>query len=80
MITKLKKDPTGYEALTKEFFEVTKEKGCNEALCKYVWNGLIALNKGYGFQQHGTPIQQYIVKKSLILSKTGLIQQWFLLI
>lgn len=49
MITKLKKDPTGYEALTKEFFEITKEKGCNEALCKYVWNGLIALNKGYGF-------------------------------
>lgn len=41
-----KKDPAGYEALTKEFFETTKERGCDEALCKYVWNGLIALNKG----------------------------------
>ena len=44
-----KKNPAEYEKLTHEFFEVTKEKGCNEALCKYVWNVLIAMSRGYGF-------------------------------
>ena len=44
-----KKNPAEYEKLTNEFFEVTKEKGCNEKLCKYVWNVLIAMSKGYGF-------------------------------
>ena len=44
----MKKNPKEYEALTKEFFEVTKEKGCDEKLCKYVWNVLIAMSRGYG--------------------------------
>lgn len=44
-----KKNPVEYEKLTHEFFEVTKEKGCNENLCKYVWNVLIAMSRGYGF-------------------------------
>ena len=41
-----KKNPAEYEKLTNEFFEVTKEKGCDEALCKYVWNVLIAMSRG----------------------------------
>lgn len=45
-----KKNPKEYDALTKEFFEITKEKGCNENLCKYVWNVLIAMSRGYGFR------------------------------
>ena len=49
-----KKNPKEYDALTKEFFEVTKEKGCNENLCKYVWNVLIAMSRGYGFNQSHT--------------------------
>lgn len=44
-----KKDPKAYDELTQEFFTVTKEKGCDENLCLYVWNNLIALNRGYGF-------------------------------
>ena len=44
-----KKNPAEYEKLTKEFFEVTKEKGCNKALCEYTWNVLIAMSRGYGF-------------------------------
>lgn len=44
-----KKDPKAYDELTQEFFTVTKEKGCDEKLCSYVWNNLIALNRGYGF-------------------------------
>lgn len=44
-----KKNPVEYEKLTKEFFEVTKEKGCEEALCRYTWQVAIAMNRGYGF-------------------------------
>ena len=41
-----KKNPKDYEALTKEFFEVTKEKGVDESFAKYVWNVLIAMSRG----------------------------------
>lgn len=44
-----KKKPVEYEELTKEFFKITKEKNCEENLCNYVWNVLIAMNRGYGF-------------------------------
>lgn len=44
-----KKNPKEYEELTKEFFEVTEQKHCDKYLCNYVWNNLIALNRGYGF-------------------------------
>ena len=44
-----KKNPAEYEKLTDEFFKVTKEKGCDENLCRYVWNVLIAMSRGYGF-------------------------------
>lgn len=49
-----KKNPAEYEALTKEYYEVTKEKGCNPQLCKYVWSVLIAMSKGYGFNASHT--------------------------
>ena len=49
-----KKNPKEYDALTKEFFEITKQKNCNEKLCKYVWNVLIAMSRGYGFNQSHT--------------------------
>ena len=44
-----KKNPAEYEKLTNEYFEVIKEKGLDERLCTYVWNVLIAMSKGYGF-------------------------------
>ena len=44
-----KKNPVEYEKLTEEYFKVIKEKGLNERLCTYVWNVLIAMSKGYGF-------------------------------
>ena len=44
-----KKNPAQYEELTKEYFKIIKEKGLNERLCTYVWNVLIAMSKGYGF-------------------------------
>ena len=44
-----KKNPAEYEKLTEEYFKTIKEKGLNERLCTYVWNVLIAMSKGYGF-------------------------------
>ena len=44
-----KKNPAEYEKLTDEYFKVIKEKELNEQLCAYVWNVLIAMSKGYGF-------------------------------
>ena len=41
-----KKNPAEYEAVTKEFFEKTAEKGCDHKLCSYVWNVLIAMSRG----------------------------------
>lgn len=49
-----KKNPAEYEKLTKEFFEVTKERGCDQTLCDYVWNVQIAMSRGYGFNQSHT--------------------------
>ena len=45
-----KKNPADYDKLTKEFFEITKEKGINQNFANYVWNVLIAMSKGYGFR------------------------------
>lgn len=63
-----KKNPAEYEKLTHEFFEVTKEKGCNEALCKYVWNVLIAMSRGYGFNQSHTLAYSLIALQEMNLA------------
>lgn len=44
-----KKNPIEYEAITKEYFEKTAEKGLSKNLCNYVWNVLVATSRGYGF-------------------------------
>ncbi len=63
-----KKNPAEYDKLTKEFFEVTKEKGCNENLCKYVWNVLIAMSRGYGFNQSHTLAYSLIALQEMNLA------------
>lgn len=49
-----KKDNNLYDELTKEYFNTVKEKGCDIQLCGYVWNVLIAMNRGYGFNASHT--------------------------
>ena len=71
-----KKNPAEYEKLTKEFFEVTKEKGCDEALCKYVWNVLIAMSRGYGFNQSHTLAYSLIGLQELNLAYRFPIIYW----
>lgn len=45
-----KKNPKDYDALTKEFFKITAEKGINQKFAHYVWDVLIAMSRGYGFR------------------------------
>lgn len=49
-----KKNPADYEKITNEYFEETSKKGCNIDLCHYVWDVLIAMSRGYGFNQSHT--------------------------
>ena len=49
-----KKNPKEYEQLTKEFFENMEKKNLSRNLCNYVWKVLIAMNRGYGFNQAHT--------------------------
>ena len=49
-----KKNPAEYEQLTQEYYDITMSKGCKSNLCKYVWDVLIAMSKGYGFNQSHT--------------------------
>lgn len=63
-----KKNPAEYEKLTQEFFKVTKEKGCNEKLCDYVWNVLIAMSRGYGFNQSHTLAYSLIALQEMNLA------------
>lgn len=64
-----KKNPAAYDELTKEFYEVTKEKGCDEKLCKYVWDNLIALNKGYGFNAAHTLAYSLVALQEMNLAE-----------
>ena len=40
--------------MTEEFFKVTSEKGINQEFAHYVWDILIAMSRGYGFNQSHT--------------------------
>ena len=49
-----KKNPAAYDKLTEEFYETTAKKHINPAFAKYVWDVLIAMSRGYGFNASHT--------------------------
>ena len=63
-----KKNPKDYDALTKEFFKVTEEKGINQRFATYVWNVLIAMSRGYGFNQSHTLAYSLIALQEMNLA------------
>ena len=71
-----KKNPAEYEALTQEFFEEIKKRGCNEKLCSYVWNVLIAMSRGYGFNASHTLAYSIIGLQELNLAFRFPIMFW----
>ena len=48
-----KKNPSEIDALTEEFKKKKKEKHIKENFAKYVWQVLISMSKGYGFDNIG---------------------------
>ena len=54
MITKLKKNPKAYVELQQEFYKNIEEKHLSSKLCHYVWDVLISMNRGYGFNSAHT--------------------------
>ena len=71
-----KKNPAEYEAVTKEFFEKTAEKGCDYKLCHYVWDVLIAMSRGYGFNLSHTLAYSLIGLQELNLAFQFPIEYW----
>ena len=63
-----KKNPKEYENLTQEFYKVTKEKGINQAFARYVWGVLIAMSRGYGFNQSHTLAYSLIALQEMNLA------------
>ena len=63
-----KKSPKDYDALTKEFFAVTKEKGIDQHFAHYVWDVLIAMSRGYGFNQSHTLAYSLIALQEMNLA------------
>ena len=63
-----KKNPKDYDALTKEFYNVTKEKGIDQRFAHYVWDVLIAMSKGYGFNQSHTLAYSLIALQEMNLA------------
>jgi len=63
-----KKNPKDYDALTKEFFKVTEEKGIDQKFARYVWNVLIAMSRGYGFNQSHTLAYSLIALQEMNLA------------
>ena len=49
-----KKNPAGFVALEKEFFERMEERKLSKPFCTYVWNVLVSTSKGYGFNASHT--------------------------
>lgn len=71
-----KKNPKEYEALTKEFYEVTTEKGIDQKFARYVWNVLIAMSRGYGFNQSHTLAYSLIALQEMNLAYHYPIMFW----
>ena len=71
-----KKNPAEYDKLTKEFYEVTKEKGIDQKLAHYVWDTLIAMSKGYGFNQSHTLAYSLIALQEMNLAFKYPIMFW----
>ena len=63
-----KKNPTAYEKLQEEYFQVAKEKGLSENLCNYVWNVLVATSRGYGFNLSHTLAYSLIALQEMNLA------------
>lgn len=62
-----KKQAAEYDELTKEYFKTIEEEGLSKSLCNYVWNVLIAMSRGYGFNLSHTASYSIIALQEMNL-------------
>jgi len=63
-----KKNPKEYNKLTEEFYKITEEKGIDQIFAHYIWDVLIAMSKGYGFNQSHTLAYSLIALQEMNLA------------
>lgn len=71
-----KKNPAAFDALTEEFYATTKEKHIKENFAKYVWQVLISMSKGYGFNASHTLAYSLIALQEMNLATRFPIIYW----
>lgn len=63
-----KKNPKDYQAFEEQFWKDTKEKGSSEQLCKYIWNVLVASQRGYSFNLAHTLAYSFVALQEMNLA------------
>ena len=71
-----KKNPKEFDNLTDEFYKVTKQKGIKENFARYVWEVLISMSKGYGFNQSHTLAYSLVALQEMNLAYKYPIIYW----
>ena len=71
-----KKNPADFEKLEEEFYRVNKEKNIKENFTKYVWQVLISMSKGYGFNQSHTLAYSLVALQEMNLAYKYPIIYW----
>lgn len=71
-----KKNPKEFDALTEDFYKTTTEKGINQNFARYVWEVLISMSKGYGFNQSHTLAYSLIALQEMNLAYKFPIIYW----
>ena len=71
-----KKKPKEYDELTKEYFDRVEERNLSRPLCEYVWNVLIAMSRGYGFNLSHTLAYSLIALQEMNLAYNFPIEFW----
>ena len=71
-----KKSPKDYQILTEEFYKTIEEKGINKQFATYVWEVLIAMSRGYGFNQSHTLAYSLVALQEMNLAFKFPITYW----
>ncbi len=71
-----KKSPKDYQILTEEFYKTIEEKGIDKRFATYVWEVLIAMSRGYGFNQSHTLAYSLVALQEMNLAFKFPITYW----
>lgn len=64
-----KKNPKDYQAFEEQFWKDVTERGSSSQLCKYIWNVLVATQRGYSFNLAHTLSYSIVALQEMNLSR-----------